>query len=282
MAGPAKAYKNLPFLNSHGARHLRILAEYEEPRQRLKAFDVRDTIVFFGSARARPMAVAQLELQNAERAFQGAEGEDAVRRYGHQVKVAKRRVRLSKYYALGQELARRLAEWDQQRQGPRRYLVATGGGPGMMEAANRGASEVPGARNVGLGISLPFEERLNPYVSPELGFEFHYFFMRKYWFLYPCKAMVILPGGFGSMDELFETLTLRQTGKIKHSLPTVLFGGEFWKDIINFQAMVDWGVISEADLLLFQIVDTVDEAFNFLTAALTVAEQDDPSTRNEE
>jgi uncharacterized protein (TIGR00730 family) len=141
-----------------------------------------------------------------------------------------------------------------------------------MEAANRGASDVAGARNVGLGISLPFEEKLNPYVTPELGFEFHYFFMRKYWFMYLCKALILMPGGFGTMDELFESLTLRQTAKIKSPLPTVLFGGEFWKDILDFQAMVDWGVISESDLLLFQTVNTVDEAFDYITHHLEINE----------
>jgi uncharacterized protein (TIGR00730 family) len=144
-----------------------------------------------------------------------------------------------------------------------------------MEAANRGAAEVPGGRSVGLGISLPFEEKLNPYVPEELGFEFHYFFMRKYWFLYLCKAMVLLPGGFGTFDELFETLTLRQTRKIKRNLPTVLFGKDYWSQVMDFQAMVDWGVISESDLLLFHRSDSVDDAFEFLTTEIENLERDD-------
>jgi len=272
MAGPDKAYKNLQFLNSAAARHIRILCEYEEPRARFREHNIRNTIVFFGSARSRPVSQCEMELEDARRAHALGTTEDELRRFGHQLKMAERRMRLSQFYEKGRELAARLAAWDLNREARRRYFVCTGGGPGMMEAANRGASDVVGARNVGLGISLPFEEKLNPYVTPELGFEFHYFFMRKYWFMYLCKALILMPGGFGTMDELFESLTLRQTAKIKSPLPTVLFGGEFWKDILDFQAMVDWGVISESDLLLFQTVNTVDEAFDYITHHLEINE----------
>ena len=275
MARPDKAYKNLDFLNGPSARTIRMLCEYEEPRQRLQAQKVRDTIVFFGSARSRPIAVAEDELAHAQRERIRATSDEEVRRLEHQVRLAERRVRLSRYYELGRELAHRLTVWDMNRRSTRRYYICTGGGPGMMEAANRGAAEVPGGRSVGLGISLPFEEKLNPYVPEELGFEFHYFFMRKYWFLYLCKAMVLLPGGFGTFDELFETLTLRQTKKIKRNIPTVLFGKDYWSQVMDFQAMVDWGVISEADLLLFHRSDSVDDAFEFLTTEIEHLERED-------
>ena len=138
-----------------------------------------------------------------------------------------------------------------------------------MEAANKGASSIKGAKSLGLGISLPFEAGLNRYVSPELAFEFHYFFTRKYWFLYLCKAMVICPGGFGTMDELFEALTLRQTRKITKPMPTVLFGADYWNQVLNVEVMVDWGTISPNDIHLFMITDSVDEAFEYLCKELS-------------
>ena len=169
------------------------------------------------------------------------------------------------YYQLAVEVCEKIA-----RKG---FAVITGGGPGIMEAANRGAADVEGGRSVGLGISLPFEENLNRFVTPELAFEFHYFFTRKYWFLYLAKAMVLCPGGFGTMDEFFETLTLRQTGKIKKPLPTVLLGRSYWDDIMDLKKMVDWGTISEKDLSLFHPTDSIDEAFDFLVAELEALEK---------
>lgn len=271
--GPEKAYKNLSFLNSPSARPIRILCEYEEPRQRFRNEGVRDTIVFFGSARARPPKVAQQTLKDAQRELKACKGDEAKRRLEHQVKQAQRGVNLARYYAETRELARRLTEWDMARSAPNRYLVCTGGGPGIMEAANRGAADVQGGRSVGLGISLPFEEKVNKYVTPELGFEFHYFFTRKYWFLYLAKAMVLMPGGFGTMDELFETLTLRQTGKIKKPMPTVLYGADYWDEVMNIDAMLKWGTISEKDLLLFHRSNTVDDAFDYLVDAIESMER---------
>jgi uncharacterized protein (TIGR00730 family) len=185
---------------------------------------------------------------------------------------ANKLVRLARYYADTRELAARLTKWSLERTGGRRYLVCSGGGPGIMEASNRGALDVPGGRSVGLGISLPFEEKVNDYVSPELAFQFHYFFMRKYWFAYLAKAMVILPGGFGTFDEFFEILTLRQTGKIKKNLPMVLFGLDYWDSVMNIPKMVEWGTIAERDLELFHRTDSVDDAFEFLTKALEANE----------
>ena len=268
-----KAYKNLEFLTSPAARTIRILCEYEEPRQRFRDKNVHDTIVFYGSARAVPQEQAVGELGQAERELRVAKDDEERRRLEHQVKVAERRVRMSRYYENARALSHRLTEWSMQKK-KSRYFVATGGGPGIMEAANRGASEVKGGRSVGLGISLPFEEKLNPYVSPGMGFEFHYFFMRKYWFAYLAKAMVVFPGGFGTMDEFFEMQTLRQTGKIKKPQPTVLFGDEYWRQVTDIQAMVDWGTISERDLLLFHRSDSVDDAFDYLVDAMERVERE--------
>ena len=262
LAKLQKAYKNLSFLNSPASRHIRILCEYEEPRARFREQDVRDTIVVFGSARVKSPEAAATAVAAAH-----AGGDSAA------TKQADHALRLSRYYADTRELARRLTEWSVARSAAQRhFLICTGGGPGIMEAANRGAADVPGGRNVGLGISLPFEEELNPYVTPELGFEFHYFFMRKYWFAYLAKAMVIMPGGFGTFDEMAEVLTLRQTKKITKPLPMVLYGSDYWDEVLNIPAMVRWGTISEKDLDLMHRSDTVDDAFTFLTAALEAAE----------
>jgi uncharacterized protein (TIGR00730 family) len=275
MAGPEKAYKNLGFLNSPAARTIRILCEYEEPEKRFREQKVRDTIVFYGSARSRPPLVAADMLAHAQRELASAQDPAQKAHLENLVRAAERRVHLSQYYDQCVELARRLTQWDLERKGRRRYLVCTGGGPGMMEAANRGAAEVEGGRSVGLGISLPFEEKVNPFVSPDLGFEFHYFFMRKYWFMYLAKAFVLMPGGFGTMDELFEMLTLRQTGKVTKRLPTVLFGAQFWNEVLNFEALLNWGVISEKDLLLFHRTDSVDDAFEFITSQLEAIEHEE-------
>jgi uncharacterized protein (TIGR00730 family) len=264
LARLQKSYKNLTFLNSPAARHIRILCEYEEPRARFREQSVRDTIVVFGSARVKtPEDAAKMMAE----AHASGNAESKAR--------AEHALRLSRYYAETRELSRRLTEWSMARAASQRqFLICTGGGPGIMEAANRGASEVPGGRTVGLGISLPFEEDLNPYVSPELGFEFHYFFMRKYWFAYLAKAMVIMPGGFGTFDEMAEVLTLRQTKKITKSLPMVLYGREYWDDVLDIPAMVRWGTISEADIDLMHRSDTVDDAFRFLTTALEASESE--------
>ena len=265
---PVKAYKNLDFLNSPQARTIRMVCEYEEPRVRFRENRVSDTVVFFGSARSKPMEEATHNLAHAERELARALNEADRQTLQAEVDRAKRGVRMARYYEDCRELARRITEWDMQRMAEMRYYVCTGGGPGMMEAANRGASEVEGGRSIGLGISLPFEEGVNKYVTPELAFEFHYFFTRKYWFAYLAKAMAVFPGGFGTMDELFEVLTLRQTGKITKPMPTVLFGTQYWNSVLNIQSMVEWGTISEKDLLLYHVTDSVDDAFEFLTSAL--------------
>lgn len=263
MPKPEKSYKNLEFLNSTGARSIRILCEYEEPKQRLEQQEVADTVVFFGSARSVDRETAQANLDSARAACEQAP-DDAQARAA--LKRAEAGIALSSYYEQARELAAEVTRWGQAT--GREYVVTSGGGPGMMEAANRGASEVEGGRSMGLGISLPFETGVNDWVTEELAFEFHYFFTRKYWFLYPCKAMVIFPGGFGTMDELFESLTLIQTGKVTRRLPVLLYGADFWDDVLDLEALAKWGTISEADLDLIHVSDSVEDAMAYLKASL--------------
>jgi len=259
-----KSYKNLEFLSSSEARTIRILCEYHEPQARFEREGVDDTLIFFGSARilAPEVAHRSLEVARHDQAT-GIGSEGAVR-------AAELKVALSRYYEEARVLSHRLTEWSISREGTdRRYLVCTGGGPGIMEAANRGASEVPGGRTVGLGISLPFEEQHNTYITPELAFEFHYFFMRKYWFAYMAKGMVVFPGGFGTLDEFAELMTLRQTGKMRKPLPIVLFGRPYWDEVLDIEAMARWGTISPEDVDLVFRTDDVDEAYEFLVRELS-------------
>lgn len=254
---PPRAYRDEVFINSPDARPLRILAEYLEPKQRFAKHDIQDTILFFGSARFVAEDEAQAALEAAKASGEGLE-------------EAERKLRQSKYYESTRALAHKLTSWSNslEDKSGRRFVVCTGAGPGIMEAANRGASEARG-ETIGLGISLPFEEGNNPWVSAQLNFEFHYFFTRKFWFLYPAKALVLMPGGFGTMDELFETLTLLQTRKMKKRLPVVLFGTEYWDKVFNLDAMVEFGTISAEDLDLLYRTDDVDDAFNYITEQLT-------------
>ncbi|MEY2784267.1 MAG: hypothetical protein RL277_471 [Planctomycetota bacterium] len=250
-----KAYKNENFLSSPDARPLRILAEYLEPQSRFDELRVRDTIVFFGSARIPSREVAAAELEAAKA------GKGDLQR-------AEMRLKMSRYYEDTRELAARLTNWSKSLEGTdRRFVVCSGGGPGIMEAANRGASEAKG-ENIGLNISLPFEQVDNPYITRRLAFEFHYFFMRKYWFSYLAKAMVVMPGGFGTFDEFMEVVTLVQTLKIKKRMPIVLFGMDYWNEVIRFEPMVKYGTISPEDLNLFYRTDSVDDAFSFLVKEL--------------
>jgi uncharacterized protein (TIGR00730 family) len=275
MPPTEKAYKDLRFLNSPAARPIRLLCEYEEPRMRFLEHKVKDTIVMFGSARIRSPESAEEAIQRAVHDLDGTTDEAGRTRASAQLVQAQKVQRLARYYEDTRRLAARLTEWSIARTGGRRYVVCSGGGPGIMEASNRGASEVPGGRSVGLGISLPFEEQVNQYVTPELAFQFHYFFMRKYWFAYLAKAMVIMPGGFGTFDELFEILTLRQTGKIKKRLPMVLFGTPYWDAVLHINEMMEWGTIAEKDLQLIHRTDSVDDAFEFLVAELESYEREE-------
>ncbi len=248
---PPKAYKNIKFLNSHHARTIRILAEYLEPAARFREEKVRDTIVFFGSARIS-------DRESAERAVKRAG--DAISR-----RQARRLLRISRYYEDARELARMLTEWSMALpDNPARFVICSGGGPGIMEAANRGAHEA-GGRSIGLNISLPFEQLPNPYIPRRLSFEFHYFFMRKYWFAYLAKALVIFPGGFGTCDELMEILTLNQTGKFKKPMLVLIYGRKYWDQILDFDAMERWGMIEPQDRGFIQYADRPKEAFRIIT-----------------
>lgn len=271
MPNPEKAYKNIDFLNSKAARTVRILCEYEEPKARLAAAGVENTIVMFGSARIRTEEEARSVLNDAQDALANGNGTQVA------VDTAQKRLKLSRYYTDTVELSRRLTAWSMERAGLD-YHVCSGGGPGIMEAANRGASLVPGGKSVGLGISLPFEAGVNEFTPEDLAFEFHYFFMRKLWFLYLAKTVIVFPGGFGTLDEMFETLTLRQTGKIDRPLPTFLYGREFWDKCLNLDAMVEAGTISPGDPDLFTVVDSVDEAFGLIVQALEALETESATT----
>ncbi len=269
---PIKSYKNLKFLNSPDARALRILAEYLEPLSRFRKYQIVDTIVFFGSARTKPMKEAKAKLREIEAKIKDFEskGKPIPQSLIEERKRAEIDLYMSRYYEDAVELARLITEWSKSLgdANGHRFVVCSGGGPGIMEAANRGAAKAKGL-SIGLNISLPYEQKPNPYISDELIFEFHYFFMRKFWFVYLAKALVIFPGGYGTLDELFEVLTLLQTRKIKKKMIVLVYGSEYWRKIINFDAMVEHGVIDKDDLKLFKFVDSPIEAFEYLKNELT-------------
>jgi len=261
-----KAYKNPAFLNSVPARGLRILSEYHEPLSRFEELRIRDTIVMFGSSRIQSREEAQRKLEEAQN-------------NGSDVQAAKRRLEMSRYYEDTRELAFRLTEWSKSLEDTdRRFVICSGGGPGIMEAANRGASEARG-ENIGLNISIPFEQNENPYITRRLAFEFHYFFMRKYWFAYLAKAFVIMPGGFGTLDELMEILTLIQTGKIRKKCALVLYGTGYWDEVLSMRPLVEYGTIDPADLNLFHRSNSVDDTYEYITKALTEMIEHESSKR---
>lgn len=264
---PIKAYKDLEFLNSPDARIIRMLAEYLEPQRRLRRQHIQDTIVFFGSARLRSLEEAQREKDDVLEAIRQSGKKKTPSHLLEQLQRAESLVSTSRYYEDAVELARLCTEWSLTLE-KQRFVICSGGGPGIMEAANRGA-HLAGGKSIGLNISLPFEQFANHYIPPELNFEFHYFFMRKFWFVYPAKALVVFPGGFGTMDEMMEILTLVQTRKLRKDVFIVLYGGEFWNKVINFQELVRFGVISPEDLDLFKTCNTPKEAFNYLRKNLT-------------
>ncbi|MFC2164761.1 TIGR00730 family Rossman fold protein [Acidobacteriota bacterium] len=227
-----KAYKNLEFLNSRGARTIRILSEYVEPLQRMTELKVNSTVLFVGSAKAEP------EDKNSL---------------------------LYKYYWEAEELAFKLAQWAiKLKPKGKNFVICTGGGPGIMEAANRGAARA-GGKSIGMNISLPHEQKPNPYISDDLSFLFHYFFMRKFWLVYMAKAIIAFPGGYGTMDELFETLTLVQTKKMnKKKLLICLYGEEYWREIINFDALIKYKTIDPEDVDMFTYCSNPEEAFSVI------------------
>jgi uncharacterized protein (TIGR00730 family) len=253
-------------MNCTEARTLRILAEFLEPERRFAKEAIEETIVFFGSARIRPPKLAKAELKKIEETI--SKIKNPKKKNFDLQKNARMKVELSKYYDDCVELSYLLTSWAKTINKKRRFVVCSGGGPGIMEAANKGAYLAKG-KSIGLNISLPHEQSPNPYISPELNFEFHYFFMRKLWFAHLAKAMVAFPGGFGTMDELMEVLTLIQTKKIKKKLPIILYGTEYWSNIINFDALAQYGMISEEDLKMFHFSDTPQETFEWLKNELS-------------
>jgi uncharacterized protein (TIGR00730 family) len=262
---PQLAYLNSRFMQSHAARTLRIAAEYLEPQVRLLRARVENTVVFFGSARLLPRALAEERLAT----LQARAASDGPTPAAAEMKAALIAVEMARYYEEARQLAKLITRWSLSLgQGKHFLVVCSGGGPGIMEAANRGAKEAGGV-SIGLNIKLPFEQKPNPYVTPELSFLFKYFFMRKLWFAQPSRGLIVFPGGFGTMDEMWEFLTLVQTRKMGHHALILLYGSEFWKRIINFQAMVEAGTIAEDDLKLFQFVDTPKDAFAALKWSLT-------------
>ncbi len=273
------AYENQDFLNSPDGRVFRMMAEYQEPMARFRRERVQDTVVFFGSARFRALDVASQELELLDNtgsltpapADQQPARPDEVERgeaSEQKLKLAEAAVEMARYYEDARILAGLVSRWAMTLPGRRhRYVITSGGGPGIMEAANRGAYEA-GAKTIGLNIKLPFEQQPNPYITPDLNFEFHYFFMRKFWFAYLAKALVVFPGGFGTLDEMFELLTLAQTHKLAKKITVLIYGSSYWKRVINLDILADKGAIAMKDKELFQFADTPEEAFELLKTGL--------------
>jgi uncharacterized protein (TIGR00730 family) len=274
------AYENPAFLNSADGRLIRIVSEYLEPLSRFRREQIQDTVVFFGSARFRGREEADHALELLENTGssrpapsheQPATAPDIAAGTASdlQRKRAVAAVEMARYYEDARRLSSMLTTWAKAIPSKRhRFVVTSGGGPGIMEAANRGAYEA-GGKTIGLNIKLPFEQSPNPYITPNLNFEFHYFFMRKLWFAYMAKALVVFPGGFGTLDEMFEVLTLAQTHKLAKKITVVIYGSEYWKRVFNLDALVDTGAISPKDIELFQFADTPEAAFEMLKAGLT-------------
>ena len=270
---PEKAYKNIEFLNSPNARVIRILSEYLEPQARFRRLGIKDTVVFFGSARILSMGEARARLSDVRRKIKLAEKKRTaarkVSRLLAELKAAESGVEMSRYYEDAAALSEMLTKWSRKNstKGDKRFVVCSGGGPGIMQAANKGAIRA-GGLSIGLNISLPQEQFPNQFISPELDFEFHYFFMRKFWFVYLAKALVVFPGGFGTLDELMEVLTLLQTGKIRKKMTVLIYGTSYWKKIINFDALVEAGAINRSDLDMISFADDQVTAFKFLTKGI--------------
>jgi hypothetical protein len=273
------AYENSGFLNSADGRLIRIVSEYIEPLARFRREQIQDTVVFFGSARFRGREEADhaLELLENTGSSQPAPSDEqpasapeiaAGKATVLQLKRAVAAVEMARYYEEARQLAGMLTRWAMAIPSHRhRFVVTSGGGPGIMEAANRGAHEA-GGKTVGMNIRLPFEQAPNPYITPSLNFEFHYFFMRKLWFAYLAKALVVFPGGFGTLDEMFEILTLAQTHKLAKKITVVIYGSEYWKKVFNLDVLVDTGAISPKDMELFKFADTPEQAFELLRQGL--------------
>ncbi len=255
---PKTAFRDAVFMESVPARPIRILSEYTDPLARLRREGVGDTIVIFGSARIEPRDRALEKLRRLEK----ARGKRRTASQQAALRSARSALQMSRYYEDARELARRLTEWAMTLgDRPRRFVICSGGGPGIMEAANRGAAEA-GGKSIGLSIELPHEQWPNAYISPELSFMFHYFFMRKLWFAQLAKALIVFPGGFGTMDELWEMLTLLQTGKLQRRNQVLIYGRKYWDKVLNWRHMVRCGTVSHEEYGLLEFADTVDDAFD--------------------
>jgi uncharacterized protein (TIGR00730 family) len=271
------AYEDHAFLESDEGRPIRILAEYLEPLRRFHLQNIQDTVVFFGSARVHSRETAERALERLEKRQPSRQSAE----YDALLARSRKAVDWSRFYEDARTLARLLTAWSLTLDSPRhRFVVCSGGGPGIMEAANRGAREA-GGKTIGLNIRLPFEQGPNAYITEGLHFEFHYFFMRKFWFAYLAKALVIFPGGFGTLDELFEILTLVQTDKLSKKIDVLLYGREYWDQVLNFRPMAEWGAIADRDLELIDVCDGPDEAFEHLRREL-IARHLEPATPRQE
>src|SRR5271168_3667511 len=254
------AYRVAEFMESAPARPLRIMAEYLDPLARLRHAGVADTIVMFGSARMFPRKASEARLERLKKTPRPRAAAARAER-NTKLREAQAAVHMSRYYEQARELARRITKWSAKfGQNPRRFVICSGGGPGIMEAANRGAADA-GGKSIGLNIQLPHEQYPNPYISRDLNFDFHYFFMRKLWFAQLAKALIVFPGGFGTMDELWEMLTLLQTGKLSSHHLILIYGRKYWNEVLNWKAMVRWGTINQKEFNMLEFADTVDEAF---------------------
>ena len=258
-----KAYDNKRFLHSKNGRILRLISEYLYPEQKLRAFGIKRTVIFFGSARIHPLDELHEKIAETEILIKKCSKNSEMENLQQMIKVLKNQTELAKYYEEARLLAYRLTEWSNSVPKQDQIHISTGGGPGIMEAANRGSFEA-GGQTIGLNISLPFEQKPNPYIHRELNFEFHYFFMRKFWLVYLAQIMVVFPGGFGTIDELMEILTLRQTGKMSKPKVIILYSKDWWTKVINFDYLIDMGMINKDDMELFRFVNSPDEAFELI------------------
>lgn len=265
---PKAPHENRAFMESTPARPIRILAEYIHPLAQLKKEGIGDTVVMFGSARIESHETAAARYTRLKDMSVRAMSKLKLRKHQAALRNAKSALEMSRYYEEARQLSHKLTTWALSLgPRPRRFVVCSGGGPGIMEAANRGAYEA-GGKSIGLSIELPHEQFANPYISPELSFNFHYFFMRKLWFAQVAKALIVFPGGFGTMDELWEMMTLSQTGKMAKNTLILIYGRKYWNDVLNLKAMVRWGTINQEEFDQLQFADTVDEAFEVIRTGL--------------
>jgi len=263
-----KAYNNREFLHSKDGRIIRMISEYLYPEQRLKRAGIKRTVIFFGSARFKAREDVLNETNEQKELLKTEKSAAKKNEIKKAIKELELKLKLSKYYEDARKLSYMLTDWSNGLEKKERIHISTGGGPGIMEAANRGAYEA-GGKSIGLNISLPFEQVPNPYIAPDLNFEFHYFFMRKFWLVYLAQIMIVFPGGFGTVDELMEILTLRQTGKMHSPKRIFLYSSKWWKNVINFDFLAEMGVINKEDLHLFKFVNTPEQAFKLIKEELS-------------